>query len=725
MNSLLSIIIVHYQVKDRLFACLKSIYDSKPKTDFEIIVVDNDEKTKIKQDLLKQFPKVKYIKSKKNLGYGGGNNLGANSARGDKLLFINPDTLVFQNTMDNLVSLLDSKREIGIVSPLMINENEEPFTLQGTSELTPLKGIMCLSFLGKLFPNSRFAREYWLKDWKHTKLKEVAVCPGTALMMPAKLFKKIGCFDEKFFLYFEEDDLSKRVRSLGYNIFIEPKAKIFHAVGESTKQLESVDRIFSSSRFYYFRKHYGLARALLVESFLGINKLSLSLLLILVLAIFLRTYNLANGMEFIGDQGWFYLSARDMLLSGKIPLVGITSSHAWLHQGPLWTYMLAVVLWLSKFNPVSGAYLTAGFGVAATFLMYWLGQEMFSRKVGLIAALLYATSPLIIFFDRMAFDPSPIPFFTILYLFALYKWLKGNVYFFPLTIMLLAILYNLELATFALVFAFVLLFAYGVFKKTNWVKELVNKKIIVLSLSLPILVMLPVVIYDFSHGFKQTVVFLGWTLYKPFSFLIKHSASNPSFGFPTIINFIGVTLQKLIFNQSLTISVLIFSLAMIALIFSTKKTRSVSKILLAFLLLISLGGILVNQATSDAYLPILFPFVIFSVAILFAQISKVKQFSYLLIPALLLIVLLNFYADFRNDQTTEFKNRLTATEKIIKLANNHPYNLIGRGEGSQFESFTMSYQYLLWWKGHPASNQTVQTKIVVWEAPKGIIIYKQ
>jgi hypothetical protein len=725
MNSLVSIIIVNYRVKEKLLACISSIYASKPKTDVEIIVVDNDEKTQIKRDLLKQFPKVRYIKSQKNLGYGGGNNLGAAHAKGEYLFILNPDTLVFKNTIDHLAEFLDRNQNAGIVSPLILGSDREPLNMQGYRELNLVNGFFTFFFLRKRFRRFSFSDYYSFEDWQKQPIRKVDTVYGAALMISSKIFKELEGFDENFFLYFEENDLSRRARKLGAELYINSNARVIHEVGQSTKQFKDKDKYFSESRFLYFKKNFGIAQALVLEFLLKINKASLIVLIILLVAFFLRTFNLGNSMTFIGDQGWFYLSARDMLLLGKIPLVGITSSHAWLHQGPLWTYMLAVVLWLSKFNPVSGAYLTAGFGVAATFLMYWLGREMFSRKVGLIAALLYATSPLIIFFDRMAFDPSPIPFFTILYLSALYKWLKGNVYFFPLILMLLAILYNLELATFALVFAFVLLFAYGFWKKKQWVKELVNKKIIVLSLSLPILIMLPVVIYDFSHGFKQTVVFLGWTLYKPFSFLIKHSASNTSFGFPTIINFIGVTLQKLIFNQSLAISVLIFSLAMIALIFSIKKTRSVSKILLAFLLLISLGGILVNQATSDAYLPILFPFVIFSVAILFAQISKVKQFSYLLIPALLLIVLLNFYAVFHNDQTTEFKNRLTATEKIIKLANNQRYNLIGRGAGSQFESFTMSYQYLLWWKGHPVSNQTVQTKIVVWEMPKGIIIYKQ
>jgi len=68
------------------------------------------------------------------------------------------------------------------------------------------------SFLNKVFPNNPISKKYWLKDWNHKSDREVDVCPGTAFMISSELFKKIGGFDERFFLYFEEDDISKRVK---------------------------------------------------------------------------------------------------------------------------------------------------------------------------------------------------------------------------------------------------------------------------------------------------------------------------------------------------------------------------------------------------------------------------------------------------------------------------------------------------------------------------------
>lgn len=724
---MISIIIVNFKVKEKLLKCIESIYVSKPKTQFEIIVVNNDEDENLSSELKGLFPEVIYVKSKTNLGYGGGNNLGAKHAKGEYLFVLNPDTLIFKDTIDELIAFLRKNMNVGIAAPMLVDQNNVPFMLQGTSELTPSKGIVCLSFIEKLFPNNPLSRQYWLKDWNHQKLQEVEVTPGTAFMISKKLFTQIGGFDESFFLYFEEDDISKRVRKLGQKIYILAKAKIYHEVGASTKQLNNSSLIFAKSRFTYFKKHYGILKALLVELFLGINKISVTLFLILCLALSLRIYNLENGMPFIGDQGWFYLSARDLLAHGQIPLVGITSSHTWLHQGPIWTYMLSIALAVSKFSPVSGAYLTVIFGVLTTFLMYILGKSMFSQKVGLIAALLYATSPLIISFDRMAFDPSPIPFFTVLYLFALVKWLKGNANYFPLILLLLAILYNLELATFTLVFPLVLLFVYGLFKKTNWIKGLFDIKLILRSIFLPLIVMLPVIIYDFSHGFKQTVVFVGWTLYKPFSFILHHSSGNLSGNLKTIADFGLLNLERLIFQENLLIALIIFVFGISWLALQVAKGRRLNepKSILLFLLIIGLFGIIINQTPSDAYLPIIFPFIIFTVAILFGQLLKIQFIKYFIAISLILIVIINSYAALKNDLVNDLQNRIEVADEIIKVSNNQPYNLIAKGIGSEFSSTTMNYEYLLWWKGHPVSEKNAQTKIVVWQLSKGIIIYKK
>lgn len=207
---LVSIVVVHYKADKVLFECLQSIKKSKPKVSFEVIVVDNDEKKVIDKEIRKNYQWTRYIKSPKNLGFGAGNNLGAKRAKGKYLFFLNPDTIVLPNATDSLVEFLEKNKSAGIVAPLLLNPQKRPYPLQGTSILTPLKGVFALSFLVKLFPNNSISKKYWLKGWDKTKTKEVDVVPGTAFMIEKKAFEKIGGFDEKFFLYFEEADFCKK-----------------------------------------------------------------------------------------------------------------------------------------------------------------------------------------------------------------------------------------------------------------------------------------------------------------------------------------------------------------------------------------------------------------------------------------------------------------------------------------------------------------------------------
>ena len=728
MSVYISIVYVNYKTDIELLKSIKTISKSFLKVFYEIIVVDNNTNCNFKNKLIK-IPRVKYIKSEKNLGFSGGNNLGAKSAKGEYLFFLNPDTKLLKNSVDNLFNYIKNNKNVGIVSPLLVDENLNSFKTQSRKELTLVNALYSFSFLKKIFPSKSIYNDKFFDTWNKISPIEVDTVPGAALMISKKLFNKVGGFDERFFLYFEENDLSKRVRNLGYKLFIFPKSKIIHMVGQSTKQIENRDAIFEKSRFLYFKKHYGLIKSLGLEFFLRINKNLLVILMMLVASIFLRIINLSVNMQFIGDQGWFYLSARELLINGKIPLVGITSSHTWLHQGPLWTYMLSFPLLIFRFNPISGAFLTAIFGVLTTFLIYKLGSSMFSKKVGFISGVFYAISPLVVFFDRIPFDPSPIPFFTVLYFYAVYKWINGNIRYFPFAVMLIALLYNLELATFTLFFPSALLFIYGFIWHKDWAIKILNKKTIIYSVFAFIISMLPVIIYDFSNGFKQTVVFLGWTFYKPFSFLIKHSSENLFSNFKYVLEFLAVNVQKLVFEQSFIISISIFILSAVFLIYSVAKYKKFkindSRFILLFFLFFSLSGILINQTPSDAYLPIIFPFVFFTVGLFFERVLINKKTKYFGILILLIILISNFISSYNNSFVPYFKNRMIAVDKIISLANGKEYNLIGKGPGSQFESFTMNYEYLLWWKGHPPSKNEARLKVIILETEKGIIISKK
>lgn len=261
----LSIIIAHYQAKRELFSCLRSIEKSRLNFPCEIIVVDNDEEKAIEMELQEKFPEVKYIKSPGNIGFSAGNNLGVKSATGEFLFFLNPDTQIFKGTLDILIDFLIGNEKVGIVAPLLLDENKKPYPLQGTSELTPVTAIFALSFLNKLFPKNPISKNYWLLDWGKTHAREVVVIPGAAFLIRRQIFEKIAGFDESFFLFFEETDLCRRVKKLGWQIFIDPRAKVIHLWGRSMPKTKKTKNIFRQSRFYYFKKHWGIFVAVVVE----------------------------------------------------------------------------------------------------------------------------------------------------------------------------------------------------------------------------------------------------------------------------------------------------------------------------------------------------------------------------------------------------------------------------------------------------------------------------
>lgn len=731
-----SIILVNYRVKQELFTCIRSVKKSRSDIIYELVIVDNDEKSYIEKELKQEFSDVLYIKSQKNLGYGAGNNLGAKYARGKYLFFLNPDTQVLPEAISILVKFLEKNTNVAITAPLFLNKKNKPYFPQGSKRLTPLRAVFTLSFLHRLFPNNVISKEYLIYDWDKTGVKEVDVVPGTAFVIRKEIFEKIGGFDENFFLYFEEFDLCNRVKELGFKIFILPNAKVKHLWEVSTKRASfDVAKVFRESRFYYFKKYYGVIPAFLMEVLLRLNKTYILLGLILTLGAFLRFYKLEELMPFIGDQGWFYLSARDIVLKGSIPLVGITSSHTWLHQGPLWTYMLSVVLWLFNFNPVSGAYLTSFLGIITILVLYVACSIMFSKKLAIIASCLYAVSPLVVFHSRFAYHTSPIPLFTVLFILFLYKWISGKNPYFPFAIFILSILYNLELATVSLGISLIGILVYGLYKKKTWAIRVYNKRIVFLAFLFFILPMVPIFIYDFNHGFSQTGGFMAWIGYKIIKFLNPFEEMFFSTNGTSMANFLYKSIHRLLFLPDARIALLFFLSSIFYFFYSLYKMYKYNRcnigyVLISYLLTVATIGFIVSQTSSEAYLPIFFPLIIIMSALLIFYISEKIRFFHIGGLFLIFIMAVNSYSIIKEYHNTQvkgltFTDRINASRKIVQHVDGKEYVLIGSGWLSEFENYTMNYQYLTWWLGNEPSKLKKKLRIVISEDNNDIQVRKE
>lgn len=710
-----SIIIVFFKELNLLKKNLDSIRNQEGKGGFEVIVIDNSNKKEAQNLLKKDFKWVKYIKSTRNLGYAAGNNLGAKYASGEYLFILNPDTELQTGVLERLTSFLDKNKKVGIVSPTLLNKRGELVIQTGIKTLTPTLGIFVLSFLNKLLLNNPISRSYWSFK-RPNKPYEVEVVPGSAFLVRKQVFEKLGGFDEGFFLYFEEHDFCKRVNEAGWKIFVLPSVKVIHYWRPAEKGA-NLKKIFEKSRFYYFRKHHGLVKALVVEVFARFSKWSATILIILVIGIFLRFYRLNELMHMMGDIGWYYLSAREFLLTGEIPLVGINSSVPVLRQGAVWTWMLAGALKIGNFNPLSGGIFTSSLGVLGILGTYGVVSSWFGRRIGLIASAIVATSPFIVLHDRTPFVFAPTFLLTIIVAYLFLKGLKtGKGYQFLFLGISLAILYQIELAGFILFPVIAIAYLWG--KKPELGQ--------ILTFLIGVLVGgLPFVIWDIKQGiFIQTVGFVGWAILKFFEGVVGIFTQARDLDLLISMNSF-FTLFSFPFSRSLALVIFVSS----AILFIYKFVKRYKELEIQYKLLLTLlvgatGGFFLRGIFSEAYTPLIYlPLVVF-LAIFFNWV--IREFRAIGITIFLLFIFANIIYLLKNNFSSDparritFKNREEVANFIVNDANSVDYKLAYVGPLHQFHSGDNHWRYFLWWKGNePKANS--DREYIIFEQPYQVV----
>lgn len=250
----ISFIIVNYQSEKYLQKCISSIKEKVLGADYEIIVVNNDSAGNAYMHSLPEGTRV--INIGKNIGFGAANNIGAKKAQGKYSCFLNPDTEIISNNIERLLSEFENDEKLGTIGPKLINENGSAQEWSAGKEVTI--GSIILNNLG-------YKRDK--KIWESQEKKECAWVSGAAMFIQKELFDKLGGFDEKFFMYFEDIDLCKRARNLGYKVLYYPEFTVKHFGGKSFLDKKEQKRYFYASQDYYFEKHFsnllsGIARFL-------------------------------------------------------------------------------------------------------------------------------------------------------------------------------------------------------------------------------------------------------------------------------------------------------------------------------------------------------------------------------------------------------------------------------------------------------------------------------
>lgn len=725
-----SIIIVHYQAQNELFACLDSIKTAGLKASYETVVVDNDEKKTIEGELKRKFPGVKYLKADGNVGFGAGNNLGARQARGKFLFFLNPDTEVLPQTIDKLTEFLQKNKKATMVAPLLLDPQNKPYPLQGTGELTPLSGMVALSFLNKLFPQNPISRKYWLADWNKKNLREVAVVPGTAFLIKKSIFDKIGGFDEKFFLYFEETDLCKRVKELGWNVFIEPKARVIHHWGVSAKKLppDLNKKFFTKSRMAYFRKHYGLFWTLAVEAFARFSKEFAALLAIFLLGAFLRFFRLEENFVFGAEIGENLLDIKNDFEQKTIPLLGPNTSHPWLSLGPLSYWLFGPILAFSGFNPVSYDYFQAFASALIIPLNFLVIKKLFEERTALISSFLIAFSPLFLRFAKGAVHFSLIPLFLYPFLLFLFRVFQGEKKFLFWAAFFFGLLVNLH---FMVVILGPFILVVLLYKRVKFEMGEVLK--ISAGFVLPLT---PIFLNEVLASEKMLVKFWAWVPYRVAGFLgliPKNTVSGK-----VIAD--NVTALGQFFQSSFTpgkeaiLGLVITAFAGLYLVLRLRRLMREKAVYFGLIFILiwftaSYLALFIHGSPPPHYFSPLLPLPILIFSLALASFWDNQRGRLLVAGFISLLVIVNLRFFFSGDwffrqqvrATVEppfvpYRLQLALAERIIGDAKGEPFNLKRVGHFDYYEDyFAQNYGYLLWWMGNEPKYYPTQLTYTIFE----------
>jgi N-acetylglucosaminyl-diphospho-decaprenol L-rhamnosyltransferase len=263
----LSIVIVNWNSGDQLRECLASIGASAAQlptgcTLQEVVVVDNGSSDGSDQRLSEQCSRLRLVRNAVNRGFAAACNQGAAGLRSDLILFLNPDTRLFDNSMAAPVKMLqrESHACTGIVGIAMVDDSGQ---VVPSCARFPRAWHFASRAIGldRLWPRTG----HYMLEWDHAQTRQVDQVIGAFFMIRRELFEELSGFDERFFVYFEEVDLAWRARQAGWMSVYLAEARAYHKGGGTSSAVKDV-RLFYSlrSRLQYSRKHFPLPEQLLL-----------------------------------------------------------------------------------------------------------------------------------------------------------------------------------------------------------------------------------------------------------------------------------------------------------------------------------------------------------------------------------------------------------------------------------------------------------------------------
>jgi N-acetylglucosaminyl-diphospho-decaprenol L-rhamnosyltransferase len=255
----LSLILVNYKSREPLLACLRALRDDAGAAGIrtETVVVDNDSRDGTGEALAADFPDARFIANRENVGYARAVNQGLAATGAPFALVLNPDCTVRPGALRALLDHAAAHPRSGLVGPRILNPDG---SLEYSARAFPDHLTFLFnrySLLTRLFPANPFSRRYLLTDWDHASVREVDWVSGACLMVRRAAIEQVGPMDEAFFMFNEDVDWCRRMRTAGWAVSYVPDATVVHHIGASRRKVRA--RVIYARHLgmiHYFHKHH-------------------------------------------------------------------------------------------------------------------------------------------------------------------------------------------------------------------------------------------------------------------------------------------------------------------------------------------------------------------------------------------------------------------------------------------------------------------------------------
>ena len=269
----LSVIIVNWNTRDLLRDCLNSVYAETKAPPFEILVVDNASSDGSAEMVTKEFPRVRLIKNRENLGFARANNQAIRQSSGRFILLLNSDTVVLQGALDKMVAFMKAHRAVDASGPMLLNPDGslQPSTLGSLDNFTFVRFLIIGSdfFIAHLL--KLLLRKMCKKETYGHQPRQVGGVSGASMMITREAVDKVGLLDEQYFFFMEEVDWFYRLQQLGGLVYFIPEAQIIHHYAKSINQTDNRSKYLHENRYRFINKYHGKMRGNFFRIMLAID----------------------------------------------------------------------------------------------------------------------------------------------------------------------------------------------------------------------------------------------------------------------------------------------------------------------------------------------------------------------------------------------------------------------------------------------------------------------